>query len=51
MQQGRWRGCGICDFSIENVFRCQNYMNALRIAVFYYMSAPVGELYIPNTGT
>jgi len=26
-------------------------MNALRIAVFYYMSAPVGELYIPNTGT
>lgn len=39
------------DFSSADVFRYNNYMNALHIAVFYYMRAPLGEPYVPNTDT
>ena len=39
------------DFSLANVFRWHNYRNALHIAVFYSMSALLGELYVPNTDT
>lgn len=57
MQQRRWRGCGIHTsqiylfFSLAKVFRCPNYVNALHIAVFYHISALLGELYVPQTDT